>query len=227
MRLNEAGRIIAEEWLRTSNLRPGVTVDASEFVVMPNHVHGILWLFAARDTSSGKGDQQVAPTQNNPGNAPTNPGAMPNPLDMINPPNNPGRGDLLVALPGNGPTNPEAMTNPPDMINPQDAPNPRDTSGGKGDQQVAPAQNKGPRPRSIGAIMAGFKAAAAKRINVRRGTPGVSVWQRNYHEHVIRNDAELAHIRQYIHDNPQRWSLDRENPEVHADVSNELWAGVS
>jgi len=38
------------------------------------------------------------------------------------------------------------------------------------------------------------------------------LWQRNYYEHIIRNEAELARIRQYIDDNPAQWDLDRENP---------------
>jgi hypothetical protein len=37
-------------------------------------------------------------------------------------------------------------------------------------------------------------------------------WQRNYHEHVIRNDRELDKIREYVATNPLRWALDRENP---------------
>jgi hypothetical protein len=57
-----------------------------------------------------------------------------------------------------------------------------------------------------------FKAAAAKRVNDIRGTPGASVWQRNYYERVIRNEDELGSIRQYIHVNPLKWELDRENP---------------
>jgi hypothetical protein len=44
------------------------------------------------------------------------------------------------------------------------------------------------------------------------GTPPSSVWQRNYHDRIIRNDAELDRIRQYIHDNPGAWDHDRENP---------------
>ncbi|HOK89274.1 MAG TPA: transposase, partial [Candidatus Hydrogenedentes bacterium] len=40
MRLNETGRIVRDEWLQTAALRPGVVLDA--FVVMPNHVHGII-----------------------------------------------------------------------------------------------------------------------------------------------------------------------------------------
>jgi hypothetical protein len=39
------------------------------------------------------------------------------------------------------------------------------------------------------------------------------VWQRNYYEHIVRNDNELQRIRQYIADNPARWAEDSENPE--------------
>ena len=35
------------------------------------------------------------------------------------------------------------------------------------------------------------------------------VWQRNYHEHVIRNQADLARIREYVANNPARWTEDR------------------
>ena len=38
-------------------------------------------------------------------------------------------------------------------------------------------------------------------------------WQRNYYEHIIRNENELAKIREYIQNNPLKWSLDRENPD--------------
>lgn len=37
-------------------------------------------------------------------------------------------------------------------------------------------------------------------------------WQRNYYEHIVRNDAELGRIRQYILDNPLHWALDEQNP---------------
>jgi REP element-mobilizing transposase RayT len=40
MVLNEMGRIVEEEWLRTPSVRPEVELD--HFVVMPNHVHGIV-----------------------------------------------------------------------------------------------------------------------------------------------------------------------------------------
>jgi putative transposase len=38
------------------------------------------------------------------------------------------------------------------------------------------------------------------------------LWQRNYYEHIIRNDDELNRTRRYIAENPSRWALDRENP---------------
>lgn len=41
--------------------------------------------------------------------------------------------------------------------------------------------------------------------------PNLSVWQRNYYEHIIRNETELNKIREYIQTNPQRWERDRNN----------------
>lgn len=38
------------------------------------------------------------------------------------------------------------------------------------------------------------------------------LWQRNYHDRVIRNGNELDHVRSYIASNPDRWLLDDENP---------------
>lgn len=40
------------------------------------------------------------------------------------------------------------------------------------------------------------------------------LWQRNYFEHVIRNEDDLGTIREYIITNPLRWFEDKENPEV-------------
>ena len=39
------------------------------------------------------------------------------------------------------------------------------------------------------------------------------LWQRNYYEHVIRNEYDLNEIRKYIIENPLKWALDEENPE--------------
>jgi putative transposase len=60
-------------------------------------------------------------------------------------------------------------------------------------------------PRSLGSLMAGFKSATTARINTLRGSPGRAVWQSNYHEHVIRNERDLAGIRTYIQNNPLKY----------------------
>lgn len=131
VRLNDAGQIVADEWARTAEVRHEIELDA--FVIMPNHLHAIVWIV------DGRGDRPVAPTP------------------------------VVTTL-------------------------------------------AGPRPKSIGALMAGFKSAVTKRINQQRRTSGVPVWQRNYFEHIIRDDAALNCIRQYITENPARWAEDPENP---------------
>ena len=66
--------------------------------------------------------------------------------------------------------------------------------------------------KPIGRLIGAFKTVSTKRINNMRGTPGISVWQRNYYEHIIRNDDSLNRIREYIVNNPLQWAMDRENP---------------
>lgn len=76
----------------------------------------------------------------------------------------------------------------------------------------AAASGSGPPPASLGAIVGSFKAVTTRRINRVRGTPGARVWQRNYHERVIRNERELAAMREYVVNNPLSWELDAEYP---------------
>lgn len=63
----------------------------------------------------------------------------------------------------------------------------------------------------IGKIIGRFKMNSAKQINIIRGTPGVPVWQRNYYEHIVRDDDALYGIRQYIQNNPVQWAQDDYN----------------
>jgi REP element-mobilizing transposase RayT len=62
-------------------------------------------------------------------------------------------------------------------------------------------------------IVGRFKMNSAKQINQMRNTPGISVWQRNYYEHIIRNDKSLENIRNYIINNPSEWYYDDYNPK--------------
>ena len=88
-------------------------------------------------------------------------------------------------------------------INPQIAPK---------DPNLALNKPKGPKPKSLGALMAGFKSSVTTRINQTRGTPGMPVWQRNYYDHIISSDREYGQIAEYIFTNPLNWLSDREYP---------------
>jgi len=60
-------------------------------------------------------------------------------------------------------------------------------------------------------IVGRFKMNSAKQINQMRNTPGISVWQRNYYEHIIRDEKSLENIRNYIINNPAKWQDDDYN----------------
>ena len=149
MILNEWGRIVWEEWFRSAEIRAEIELFPDEFVVMPNHIHGIVWIVETRDSAKY---ENARPTVGAHGNAP-------------------------------------------------------------GAHRRAPLHLHRP-PRSLGSFIAGFKSIVTKRINARRGTPGARIWQRNYWEHIIRDERALDAIRRYIEANPQRWHLDRYNPQA-------------
>ncbi len=58
IRLNEFGKTVWQEWFRTAQLRPNIELLEDEFVVMPNHIHGIIWI----NESHGRGSLQRTPT---------------------------------------------------------------------------------------------------------------------------------------------------------------------
>lgn len=134
MRLNEYGKIVESTWHDLVNHVAGIVLDA--FVVMPNHVHGIVIITSAPDAV--------------------------------------GAGSV-----------------------------------GAGSE---PAPTGKPKRHGLPEIIRQFKTFSARRINQCRKTGGVAVWQRNYYEHIIRNEQSLNRIRQYILNNPARWAFDRENP---------------
>ncbi|MBI3987595.1 MAG: transposase [Lentisphaerae bacterium] len=127
MVLNDAGRLVRDEWLKSAEIRDEIALD--EWVLMPDHFHAIVSI-------------------------------------------RPRAGDPPV--------------------------------GKKEGDPVAPT---GPAPKSLGALIAGFKSAAGKRINQMRQTSGAAVWHRNYYEHIVRDDADLDRIRRYIRDNPANYDV--------------------
>jgi len=143
MHLNELGEIVSVEWQKSPQIRQEIELD--EWVVMPNHLHGIVW---------------------------------------IQPPN-----PHTVGAHGRAPLPPIPNRDQPSGI----------------------AHRK---PKSISSLIAGFKSATTKRINIHRSAPGTPLWQRNYYDHIIRNDTALHNIQHYIHTNPQRWAVDQLHPDA-------------
>jgi REP element-mobilizing transposase RayT len=62
---------------------------------------------------------------------------------------------------------------------------------------------------SVGSIVRGYKSTVTKQINQIRKTPGQKIWQRNYYEHIIRDQKSLNKITEYIQKNPQLWEKDK------------------
>lgn len=65
---------------------------------------------------------------------------------------------------------------------------------------------------SLPDIVRAFKTISATNANKILGRSGTPFWQRNYYEHIIRNDVALNRIRAYIANNPANWAQDEENP---------------
>ncbi len=72
------------------------------------------------------------------------------------------------------------------------------------------AKDISPQPKgtskTVGSIVRGFKIGVTKWV--RQNTDIYQVWQRNYHEHIIRNENAYIKISEYIRNNPQKWDED-------------------
>ena len=158
MRLNDCGNIADQCWRQIPNHFPCAEIDA--FVVMPDHVHGILD-FRDGTHRNRKRSRGVACECR-------------------------GVACECRGVACNAPTGTVFIY--------------------RGAACCAPAQ--GPQSGSLGAVIRSYKSAVSKYVNILRNGPGIPVWQRNYHDRIIRNEHELWNVRRYIHDNPQNWSRD-------------------
>ncbi|MDR1346388.1 MAG: transposase [Bacteroidales bacterium] len=139
MILNDWGEIARQCWLAIPQHFPNTILH--EYVVMPNHVHGIIELVGAKFFS------------------PLSPSISPS-----------------------------------ETISPKSCNN-----------DNSRAKNFSPLPgtsRTIGSIIRGFKIGITKQL-------GFSIWQRNYYEHIIRNEQSYQNIAGYIIHNPEKWRDDR------------------
>ncbi|MFH1826316.1 MAG: hypothetical protein ABH823_03370 [bacterium] len=65
--------------------------------------------------------------------------------------------------------------------------------------------------KTIGAIIRGYKIGVTKWL--RNNSNIYHVWQRNYYEHIVRDNGSLDRIRKYIAENPAKWISDKNNPD--------------
>lgn len=142
MRLNEWGHLVSDVWVEIPNHFTNIELDA--FVVMPNHVHGIILIVDGASVEAG----------------------LPRPYN-------------------------KTMSGAKTHLSAETAPL---------------------RKRTLGQIIAYFKYLSTRRINEICSNLGAPIWQRNYYEHIIRNEKSLDKIREYIAGNPLRWADDEENP---------------
>lgn len=190
--------IIQEIWQEIPEKFQGVDLDT--FIIMPNHVHGIVIINKeCRDMI-----QKVR--RNNTENIR---GRLIHQIrikDYIN--------DSKVSFINQIPANNFTKDNKVDLINRTPTKN----------QAFTRAKNWNlmqDSKRTVGKIIRYFKAKTAKIVHD-KFFPSFQ-WQRNYYEHMVRSARELDSIREYIINNPIKWALDRENrlsKNFNMDLSN-------
>ena len=79
-------------------------------------------------------------------------------------------------------------------------------------QNVGAGLKPAPTGHALSEIVRALKTFSSRKINKSRNSPGTHVWQRSYHDRIIRNEHELVKIREYIRNNPLQWDNDEENP---------------
>jgi putative transposase len=77
-----------------------------------------------------------------------------------------------------------------------------------------------PAARSLGIIIGSFKSAVTKFAHKCSEYSNIPIWQRNYYEHVIRNESDLSEKQKYIIDNPAKWNEDEYNSIDDFDISD-------
>lgn len=189
MRLNRYGHIVRNAWFDLPQHYGNLELGA--FVVMPNHVHGIIILTESHGRGgSGMPDEGVLTEGSRGGSPVPGDGALPE---------GDGRGGSPVSGGGALPDQARARREPLPI----------------GETRPYANQTRPygiPTRPDLSEVVRAFKSFSAKRINRLRHTEGMPVWQRNYYEHIVRNQREMERIAGYIESNPLMWDEDEENP---------------
>jgi len=165
MRLNDVARMIEKWWLKLNHKFP--TVQTDQFVVMPNHIHGIITIVGA--------DLRVCPP-------------------------------VLRVCPDDDQCNTGKHIGVPQQTHETGAHTDEGTHVGV----PLPRVVQWFKTMTTNEYIRGVKQFGWPRFDGR-------LWQRNYYEHIIRDDDELNLVREYIVNNPLQWELDRENPDMKSE----------
>jgi len=160
MKLNDFGKVVEFTWNDLVNHVDGI--ELGPFVIMPNHIHGIIHIIARKSVGAG-----------------SNNGAS------VGAGSEPARTEPARTEPAR--TEP-ARTEP---------------------ARTEPARTSARKQTPLSEIVRQLKTFSAKRINLLRKSTGEPVWQRNYYEHIIRNNESYQKIGEYILTNPIQWENDR------------------
>ncbi len=217
MILNEFGKIAQNEWLKAIELRPNVTLH--EYVVMPNHIHGIIEITRRGELYSPDDGTRDLPCDTPELHSPNNDAWDDLPDHDTMPDISPDHGaihDVLfdnIAMPDGSPDDGATIgvlshNDTTHAISPDHnaMPDGYDANDDKGEcNSPLRMPLRGPA-QTVGAIVRGYKSAVTKQLNALH--VGRPVWQRNYYEHIIRDELSYVRIACYIMDNPSKWQDD-------------------
>ena len=196
MRLNDMCVIAHNCWNDIPSHFPNAVLR--EYIIMPNHIHGIIELVGARfiaPNSLAPGN----PTPDNPAPNPPAPGnPAPNPRTPENPtPNNQTPGNHVPDT--HAPNTQTSENHTPGSPAPNNRKHENQGAKNQGAINRAPTAEAG----HLGGIIRWFKGRTTFEC---RKKQFVTLWQRNYYEHIIRNDDDYIRIAEYIANNPAKWN---------------------
>jgi putative transposase len=225
MMLNECGLIAASEWIALPNRFVNIEVDV--FQIMPNHIHGIIivkdvgaTLAVAQDGMGETADtgqpQGIAPTIAQDGMGETADTGQPQGIAPTIAQDGMGETADTGQPQGIAPTIAQsfmgetAYAGQPQGIAPTIAQDGMGETADTGQPQgIAPTQVvHGTIPAIIGAYKSLVSNGCLK-IYKSKNKPMGKLWQRNYYEHIIRNEQSYRTISQYVTDNPAKWAFDK------------------
>lgn len=189
MRLNRTGKITREEWSRLPERFP--FLECGPFVVMPNHIHGIL-IIRDRDCRGTAEDEIMAHERR--GTAADGEATIEDGIRR-------GTAEDVRAMIEDESSRARTIGNREAAVMEESSRAPTRIE-----------QFSKPVPGSIPTIVRSFKSSVTRRTNRASEHSSVLLWQRNYYEHVVRDEADYERIEEYIQNNPRRWDEDEINP---------------